>query len=449
MNPLDFFSFFALVIVLLLSCKTKKIQSGSDYLFGQRSTKWGALTATLVMTEFNSATLLSFSALGYSVGFKALALPFIFLFGLLFYAFTVAKKWKEFNGLSVAGFFKERYGLKAGMSAAICLLLAMVGFSAVYIQSLTLFFQPLFPSVPPFALSTCFLLCILVMNIRGGLLSIIRTDIVSFLLILSFLPLLAFFIYKTEDATVILAPSNEALPLQFTLSLTLLTMFTYILAPWYGQKIFAAKSPKVAYWSVISAAIILFFFYGFAIFATALMRQKGMTVISADHALPALIHRCLPFGLKGVGYALIFATSATTLTSLWNTLSGIWVADFSIQKEDCPKKVMVLTALFALLSMALAHLLSSSVLNKMILANIPVAALSFGLLGGFYWKRANTLGFYLSLMIGCLFPLGCYLVFGEKGMYTWYWAIYGIPLTFLFGIIGSFYRPAKNLSQAL
>src|SRR3989338_9316316 len=95
------------------------------------------------MTEFNSATLISFSSLGYIAGFWALVLPFIFLFGLIFYALTVAEKWKAFDGLSVAGFFSKRYGKNMGTYASILLLLAMLGFSAAYIKSLILLFHPI------------------------------------------------------------------------------------------------------------------------------------------------------------------------------------------------------------------------------------------------------------------------------------------------------------------
>src|SRR6267154_2903965 len=120
---------FSIVIALLISTgvyKSKRIKSESSYLFAARKTRWTALTATLVMTEFNSATLISFSSLGYVAGFWALLLPFIFLFGLLFYAGTVAKKWKAFDGLSVAGFFSQRYGQDIGSYASLLLLLAML-----------------------------------------------------------------------------------------------------------------------------------------------------------------------------------------------------------------------------------------------------------------------------------------------------------------------------------
>ena len=79
------------------------------------------------MTEFNTATLIAFSSAGYYARWWAISLPCVFLIGLLFYASTVAKKWKLFNGISVAAYFSQRYGRDVGILAAIILFTAMTG----------------------------------------------------------------------------------------------------------------------------------------------------------------------------------------------------------------------------------------------------------------------------------------------------------------------------------
>lgn len=83
--------------------------SADAYLVADRSVGLWALVATLVMAEFNTSTLLAFSATGYSAGPMAIALPLVFLVGLMFYTVTVARHWKRFNRLSVAEYFSERY----------------------------------------------------------------------------------------------------------------------------------------------------------------------------------------------------------------------------------------------------------------------------------------------------------------------------------------------------
>ncbi|NGX36281.1 MAG: hypothetical protein K1000chlam1_01122, partial [Candidatus Anoxychlamydiales bacterium] len=88
------------------------------------------------------------------------------------------------------------------------------------------------------------------------------------------------------------------------------------------------------------------------------------------------------------------------------------------------------------------------IFNKMILANIPVAALSFALIAGFYWEKASKIGAYISVVVGLLVGSISYIIFKEEGMYTWYWAIYGISFIFLSGIVGSLLFPDKQKALA-
>lgn len=81
------------------------MNNSEDYYTAGKNLGIFALTATLVMTELNISTLVGFSSLGYLYGFSALSLGIVFLVGLLFYSFSVAKKWKNFDAICVSEFF--------------------------------------------------------------------------------------------------------------------------------------------------------------------------------------------------------------------------------------------------------------------------------------------------------------------------------------------------------
>jgi hypothetical protein len=72
-------------------------------------------------------------------------------------------------------------------------------------------------------------------------------------------------------------------------------MFTYVLAPWYGQKIFAARSEKIAFRAVVLSALLLF--HGMVVFAAS--RMRGVALSDPEMALPVAIGRILPSGLRG------------------------------------------------------------------------------------------------------------------------------------------------------
>lgn len=447
MSGLDYLVLILFSLSLLTIGITRVSQNESSYLVADRRTGLFALMATLVMTELNTATLISFAALGYAAGLWGLISPSIFLLGLLFYAFTVAKKWKAFNGLSVAAFFSQRYGKDVGRFASLTLLASMAGFSATYVKSLVVLFSPFFPHLSDWALSGLLVIIPLLMSLRGGLVSVIHTDIFSFIVTVIFFPLLAFFSWQSHSLEippldVILKEGSQVAPIWFITSLIILTMFTYILAPWYGQKIFAAQTERVAYRAVLLAAFLVFFLYACAILATIPLREANLP--NPDYALAFAIRR-LPDGLRGLGYGILFAASATTLTGVWGAMTSMIVEDFFYKKfSNSIKRVFFITLCMAVFSFLISNLLVDRILEKLILANIPVAALSFALLGGFYWKKSSRFGAYCSIFVGLICGAGSYLYWGEKSGYTWYWTTGGIPLIFLSGIIGSYCIPQEN-----
>lgn len=436
-------SFLGVLIILALVglFKNRKIQTHESYLFAERKCGLWGLTCTLVMTELNTSTLLGFAGLGYVVGLKALLLPLIFLMGLLFYALTVAKKYKELDASSVVTLFKKRYGVPLAKIASLCLLLAMMGFTATYVKSVTMIFTPLFPTWSGWVLSGYLSLLILVMTLRGGLVAIIRTDVISFLLVCLIFPLLLVFTKSHVNSPLPALPN--LLPTRFVISLIILTMFTYILAPWYGQKIFSAKDKKTAMSAVLLAAILVFILYGIGTLSTAYLKASGIEITSPEMAIPTIINTYFPMGLRGIAYATLFMITATTLAGVWSAMSSMVIADFWSSTRSY-KRGMALTFLFAMLSYFLGNTLVDKILDKLILANIPIAALSFALLAGFYWKRATAFGALLSILTGLSWGLFSYFYFGEEGLYTWYWTLWGIPLIFSFGIIGSIILPKNN-----
>lgn len=165
-----------LVIIILSFKKSLKTGSSIQYFVANRQTSTFALIATLVMTELNTSTLIGFASLGASYGSSAISLALVFLVGLLFYAISVAKKWKQFDGVTVTTFFARRYNSAIGYIAAVILLMAMLGFSANYVKSLTLIFAPLFPGASQWLISGGFCLLMLCLTLRGGIKSIIRLD---------------------------------------------------------------------------------------------------------------------------------------------------------------------------------------------------------------------------------------------------------------------------------
>ena len=281
---------FIVLFVILVGVGATRRASQADFVVASRNLTLFPLVATLVMTEFNTSTLLAFAAAGYTAGPMAVALPAVFLVGLTFYTCSVARPWKRFNRLSVAELFTQRYSRALGRTASVLLLLAMVGFSATYVKSMTLLFQPFAPTWPAPALAALLSAVVLGAVLPGGLRSVVRADIAGFLAAIVLFPLLLALgwsrvggleglatAFPADQLSV--APRSQwthpALPTRFVVTLVVLTCFTYISAPWYGQKIFAARNDRTAFGAVAWSAVLVFALYAAVVLAAATLRAES------------------------------------------------------------------------------------------------------------------------------------------------------------------------------
>jgi len=450
---------FVAVFALLAWTGSRRAHGDNEFLVAGRSLGLFPLVATLVMTEFNTSTLLAFSAAGYRAGPMALALPFVFLAGLTFYTLTVARAWKRFDRLSVAELFAVRYSPALGRLVSVLLLLAMTGFSATYVRSLTMLAEPFLPGVPSFLLSAALTAVVLMVVLPGGLISVVRSDVVSFVITLVVAPLLlvigaarsaplgglaAAFPPDQLSFNPVAQWGHPELPFRFVSTLIVLTCFTYIAAPWYGQKIFAARSQRTAFAAVAWAAILVFALYGVMVLAAAHFRVVSPGLEDPQSAVPALVAAWLPSGLRGVGFGVLFAAALTTLSGVWTAMAAMVAADFGWRDARHVARQRRIVAAFACASWLGGAFLVDDILNRLILANIPVVALAFALLAGFHWPRASAAGAWASVIVGFAWGAGSFVILGESGGYTWPWAMYGIPLIFATGIVVSLATPAGH-----
>ncbi|MBA2354484.1 MAG: hypothetical protein H0V80_07440 [Acidobacteria bacterium] len=372
--------------------------------------------------------------------------------GLSFYTLTVARAWKRFDRLSVAELFASRYSPALGRLASVLLLLAMLGFGATYVKSLGLLFGPFVPAVSQAVVSGLLTLVVLAVALPGGLVTVVRSDVVGFVLTLALVPLMLGLglwygaggaglsgVFDASQRTVdpVAQWTHPALPFRFVTTLMALTCVTYIAAPWYGQKIFAARDERTAFRAVAWSAVLVFALYAGLLLAASYLRVVQPDLVDPQTAMPVMMDVWLPMGVRGAGFAVLFAAALTTLAGVWTAMAAMVAADFgwTSARHVHVQRVVILT--IAGLHWAGGVWLVDDILDRLILANIPVVALSFALLAGFHWPRATARGAWVSVAVGVIWGVGSFVLVGEAGGYTWPWAMYGIPLIFASGVVVS------------
>ncbi len=122
--------------------------------------------------------------------------------------------------------------------------------------------------------------------------------------------------------------NHPALPFRFVSTLIAITCVTYIAAPWYGQKIFAARDERTAFRAVAWSAALVFGLYGLMVFAAAYLRVSDPGLSDSQLAVPTMVWAWLPPGVSGAGFAVLFAAALTTLSGVWTAMAAMVAADF-------------------------------------------------------------------------------------------------------------------------
>ncbi|MFT6142205.1 MAG: SSS family solute:Na+ symporter [Myxococcota bacterium] len=442
---------FVVVLVGLVGVglrAARRVKTSSDWLVAGRNMGFWTLLGTLVMTELNTATMLAFSGAAYAVGPRALTLPLVFLVGLMVYALTVARRYKRLNATSVAELYGARFGPGLQRLASVCFLVAMLGFVATYVRSAEVVFAPVLSGwvgmpLSPWVTSAVLVALVLVVTLGGGLMAVAASDLAAFALTVVGLPVFAWVAWSsaggTEALTQLVAqlpPGEDVMPTRFIIALMLLTTATYVASPWYGQRMFAAKDERTAFSAVALSAILVTGLYVAASVVAICVRMALPPLPNAESALPQALIAWAPSGLRGLGFAVLLGIVITTMSSMWNTWVAMAVTDF-IPVTGLKASRLVTIAL-ALVSWFIANLMPDGILGNMILANIPIAALLFGLMGGLYWRGASKAGAWAATITGVVGAVTCWWTLP---VYEWWWAVVAVPVSVGAGVVVSLSHP--------
>lgn len=429
-----------MVLILALGLyKARQVSTGEDYNVAGRNLGIAVLAGTLVMTEFNTTTMISYSAFGYQAGIYATMLPLGLMIGMWIYAFVFSRRWKRINADTISDFFEIRYGSSFRNFASILFIVSLVISSATYLKAAAKIFS-LAIGLSEFWTAVILYAVVLAFTVLGGLVSVAWTDFASLLVALIGVPLLLYFAYgygggweglketfpekylawQTTDLL-----HDPVLPFTFILAIILGNVFNGQGYPWTAQRMFAARDERTAYVSMLLAACAVSVLYMMPIATSAFVRVRYPGIEDPEYAFGLAVINWLPIGVTGLVLAVVFAMAQTTVSSVWNTTSAMISNDVyrkMINPSATPEQ-MLRVGRWSTLGLAVFSFIVSlwftRVLDGLYLSIIFRLCLNFAVWAGFLWYSTNRKAAWISTIVGLVAGLYFKTTMPGNAWITW------------------------------
>jgi len=419
-HPVDFaviILYFVILLAVGLFRSKRQLKEENDYLLAGRRLSLIPFMASLVATWYGG--ILGVGEFTYLYGFSnwvVFGLPY-YIFALLF-AIFLAGRIRLTDQTTIPDRFYSRYGKSAGILSA--LFVMILSSPAPYILSVSVILHLLFgiTSLPALVIATLFSLLYIY---HGGFRSVIRTDILQFILMFAgFIMIVSLSAYKLGGYSSL----KESLPpLHFSWSgghSTLYILVWFFIALWtfidpgFYQRCAAAKTPGIAkrgiFLSILFWVLFDFLTLSTGLYARAMLPQLKNPMM----AIPSLGLEVLPPVLMGLFFAGILSTIMSTVDS-FGFISAITFGRDIIwrcrhHEEDPVKWTQIGLVVTGTGSLLLAWLLPSVVTLWYALGSVVVPGLLIPFLTTF--RKGKTIPGMIWMMI---LPAGISLVWFLMG----------------------------------
>lgn len=357
MNFFDFdhlvvytFLLLTLVVGLWVGRKTNDLQ---DYAVANREYGLGVLTLTILATFVGANTILGHSAGIFKDGI-IVAVVFIVggIFSWLFMAFFVAPKMVGFRKcLTLGDLMNTLYGNQVGIIATIIGTLLTICGMGIQVLAFGIIGQELLNIQSNLCMVFCGVIFVLYASI-GGMRAVAITDVIQFLVLALFTPLVAGFSIERAGGIVNLLeqiPSNKWIVFSHPKNHYYLAMFfvwslfpVVHLAPPSIQRILMAPDKRKARAAFISGAIIqpLFMIIVAFIGFSALVAYPD---IHPNSVFPFLVKEAVPKGMQGFAIIAVLSIVMSTADSLLHS-AGL-IVTHNLIRPICERKNLPLNEL--------------------------------------------------------------------------------------------------------
>jgi SSS family solute:Na+ symporter len=416
-----------------------KARTESDFLVAGRRLGPFYYAGTLAALVMGGGATLGGIGIGYQKGLAGVWIAFSFGIGVTVISLLLAPLINRLKVYTVSQMLEVRYGNMGTVMSGV----VMLGYTLFISVTSTIAYGAIFSvlldidKIPAILIGSS---VVVLYSVLGGMWSITLTDMVQFIVktISIFFVLLPLALFRAGGIDGLVEKLPETAfswgDSRFIFTYMLLYVPTMVIGQDLWQRVFTARSDKVARWAGVTAALYCFA-YGLA---GALIGMAAATLIpgleTRDEVYTQVVRTVLPVGLAGF-------VVAGALAAIMGTSSGALIATATVAKQDIVgglkrrrqvapagdtqavahgghghdevRDNRVLIVIFGVIMAGIACAVNDVVGALTLASAFLVSGLMVPVLGGFIWKRATARGAVASIVAGVVFTVGTMIVLGD------------------------------------
>lgn len=413
----------------------KYVKNVSDFLVADRSVDLYLGIASLAATEFGIATCMANAELGYNYGFAGIT-PGVALMLAMFVVGKTGfciKPLRMQQVITIPEFFQDKFGTKVRWASGVVIVLGGLLNMGVFLRQAGDFLVVVlnFNPINLEWVMTIILIGVALYTILGGMLSVLITDYIQFIMLSLGLILVIFIVVTrfgwinildavdTNIGSIGFNPFSEGKYGWDRIVLDLLIAFSAVLT-WQTiiSRALAAKSYKVSQkiYTKTSPFLMVRFLIP-AILGIAAIYYFGNERFSESSilAMPSLISAVVPVGLIGLLVAAMLAADMSTNSSYMLAWSSVIYNDIlkPVHKNLWSDKkglvwnriIIAIIGVFLLLYGLWYPLKGDLWVYLQVTGTIYLSSMSVLLIAACYWNKANNWGAIAAIITGSVIPV--------------------------------------------
>lgn len=403
----------------------RRATSKSEYLVAGRRLGFGMYSGTMSAVVLGGASTIGGVGLGYKFGISGAWMVFAIGIGILLLSALFARRIVRLKVYTVSEMLDLRYGGNSSLMSGT----VMWAYTLMLTVTSTIAYSTIFNVLFGLPKTVGVLVggsIVVLYSVLGGMWSITLTDIVQFVVktIGILFLLLPISLFAAGGIDGIQARLNDPAMFDVTnmgvgkiVSLLLVYGLGLLIGQDIWQRVFTAKSPRVATWGGITSGLYcLVYAVAGALIGTA-GKALYPNIANSDEAFATIVENLLPTGVRGLvlaaALAAMMSTSSGALIACATVASNdIWKRGAKPDKNNDVHSNRMFTLVLGIVAIGIAAALNDVVAALTIAYNILVGGLLVAITGGLVWKRGTRVGAMASMAVGAVTAIAFMVIDG-------------------------------------